>query len=147
MHETACHCLALRRAARTMTGAYDAALGDLGLTVAQFALLRGIQKVGPASISELAEAVRLDRTTLGRNLDPLVSMGLVDRVAGDKDGRERRIKLTGRGRTVIKSALPLWRETQARVEAALGADKVAALHALLADIDQIAQSSQDRASS
>ena len=134
-----CHCAALRRAARTITNRYDAALSPTGLTVAQFALLNGFARLGAVSISEAARAMQLDRTTLGRNLTPLQQAGLIELGLGTKDAREREIRLTAEGRAAIERAAPHWKQAQAKLEARIGAEKLETLHALLGEIEAISE--------
>ena len=119
-----CHCHALRHATRVLTHHYDAALAQAGLTTPQFAMLRTIQKLGATNISDIARRLGLDRTTLGRNLKPLLEAGLVDRVEDERDGRERIVHLTDRGRQAIGKALPLWKRTQEGLAKKLGPDKL-----------------------
>ena len=76
-----CSCSALRMAARRLSQAYDAALAPEGLTVSQFALLSTLANqakgVAPPTVCALADALALDRTTLGHNLRPLERDGFV----------------------------------------------------------------------
>ncbi|WP_146739712.1 MarR family winged helix-turn-helix transcriptional regulator [Hyphomonas pacifica] len=67
----------LLRAARRITREYDDALRPVGLTVTQFGLLNSVDRYEPDSISELADLLALDRTTLSRNLKPLEKAGLI----------------------------------------------------------------------
>jgi DNA-binding MarR family transcriptional regulator len=67
------------------------------------------------TMSELAEVLGLERTTLTRNLRPLESKGWVRALSDDADLRRRRIELTAKGRAAAAKALPLWRRAQASV--------------------------------
>ena len=98
-----CTCLILRQAARAVTEMYDQALKPCGLGVTQFALLGAVARRGPAGVTELAKALAIDRTTLSRNLRPLVDRGLLQAV-GSADRRQRRIALTSRGRDRLARA-------------------------------------------
>lgn len=66
----ACHCNALRQGARQVTQFYDRHLAPSGLRISQYALLKGLARLGPISINGLADAMVMDRTTLGRGLRP-----------------------------------------------------------------------------
>jgi DNA-binding MarR family transcriptional regulator len=118
MLDVACFCTRARRAARALTQHYDAALAPVGLKVTQFSLLRAIGRLDVPSISALARATGLDRSTLGRNLRVLQKMGLVALGPGD-DERTRMVSVTGTGKAVVADAMPLWAEAQARVTACL----------------------------
>ena len=81
------------RAARRITREYDDALRPVDLTIAQFGLLNAVGRFEPDSISELADLLALERTTLSRNLKPLEKAGLIFR-GEEGDGRRRRLLLT-----------------------------------------------------
>jgi DNA-binding MarR family transcriptional regulator len=74
-------------------------------------LLRRIEVVNSVTITELAEIVGLDRSTLGRNLRVLEKQSLIA-IATKDDGRARRVSLTQTGREKLQQAVPLWREAQ-----------------------------------
>ena len=116
MHpDTSCACTTLRRAARALTAAYDEALAPIGLRLTQFSVLRTLARLGPVAVTRLAAEVALDRSTMGRNLDPLERRGLVRIMVGETDGRERVALLTASGEAAIAAALPAWRAVQDRV--------------------------------
>jgi DNA-binding MarR family transcriptional regulator len=109
-----CVCFNVRKAARAVTQLYDAVLRPSGLRVTQFSILAVLARSGPLTQSRLARATVTDRTTLTRNLRPLVARGLI-RVARGEDGREREIGLTEPGRRALAKAYPLWKEAQGRM--------------------------------
>ena len=114
-----CTCANLRKAARVVTQAFDTALQPSGLRATQFTVLATLAKRGEMPLMKLAEAMVLDRTTLTRNLRPLIAKGLVSE-ARDADRRVRRLGLTGAGQAALEAALPHWRDAQARLVTALG---------------------------
>lgn len=114
-----CYCILLRTAARKVTSVYDAALAPAGINVAQYSLLRRIERAAPVSQTELARMAELDRSTVGRNVRLLERAGLV-RVAPGEDQREATASLSERGRSVVAEAEPLWDRAQQQVEASLG---------------------------
>lgn len=132
-----CTCAKVRRAARVLSRVYDEALAPAGLRLTQLSLLRSVQRLGDARISEVAEATGHERSTLTRTLRVLAQEGLVALGGGD-DLRTRRVAVTDRGRSAIERALPYWKGVQQRVDAALGADKRASLSALLDDLERLA---------
>lgn len=115
--ETPCACTTLRRVTRAVTAAYDAALAPSGLRVTQFSVLRTLERLGPLPVTRLAAEAALDRSTMGRNLDPLERRGLVRIAVGEADQRERVAHLTATGVAAIEAALPYWREVQHRITA------------------------------
>ena len=106
-------------AARALSRAYDEALRPCGLKSTQFSLLVAIGSQATLSISEMAEALGLERTTLTRNLRPLERMGLVA-IGAEAYRRSRALTLTEQGRARLDEALPLWQTAQQRLRSALG---------------------------
>lgn len=121
-----CICTALRQAAAQSTAHYDAVLAPSGIKVTMFRLLRRIEAAKSISITELAENLGLDRSTLGRNLRVLEKQSLVTIGTGE-DGRARCISLTRTGREKLQVALPLWQKAQRAFSQIIGADALAVL--------------------
>lgn len=112
----ACHCLAAQRAARTLARRYDEALRPIGLTSHQFSLMSALLLDRPLPLTQLAQLLGLDRTTLTRNLAPLEARGLVETRADPDDRRVRGLTLTATGRRLLAQAVPLWRRAQAMTQ-------------------------------
>ncbi len=127
----ACHCQALRQAARRATAFYDAALAPIGLRVSQFGILARLHRDGPRGIQALAAELVMDRTTLGRNIRPLERDGLLCAAPDPTDRRSRLLCITPRGAELVTAAWPAWRAAQAGFEAQYGAAPAAELHAAL----------------
>lgn len=136
MLELHCACAKLRRGARIASALYDDALASSGLTVAQFSLMRQVQRAGPCSLTQFAAATGFDRTTLNRTLKPLQNAGYVESRAG-ADQRARIVAITDQGRAVLREAQPRWQDAEARIDAALGVDR-ATLFSLLDRIESLA---------
>ena len=118
MSQHTCHCIALRKASRRLTAIYDVAMAPFGITITQFSELRRIRPLQPVSLSELAEKLELDRSTIGRNVKVLQRLELVEAVDGE-DRRQNTLRLTERALTLLQDAEPAWQDVQARVEAAM----------------------------
>jgi DNA-binding MarR family transcriptional regulator len=116
----------IRRTDRVVTQFYDEILAPSGLSVPQFGLLAILAEVAPITIHRLAELMDIDRTTLTRNLKLLIKQHLVGSEEGE-DRRMRRVLLTQEGEQALKRAWPLWQEAQARIECALGRERLDAL--------------------
>lgn len=125
-----CTNLKLRRLSRTVARAYDADMRPLGLTGAQYPLLSHVVKLGPVAPGALAVALGLDPSTLTRNLKPMLAAGWLEQAPGP-DARTRQLVATEAGRALRAQAQPHWRRSQERINQALGAERVRALHALL----------------
>lgn len=139
----ACACGRLRRATRALTQLYDDLMAPSGLRVTQFSLLRMLAREGTSRMSDLAEALLLDRTALSRTLDPLVNRGLVMIVPG-RDARTREVSLKRAGQAALRTATPYWQDAQARVAKRLGSAKLDALIAVLADLEALHPDSRER---
>ncbi|WP_191485237.1 MarR family winged helix-turn-helix transcriptional regulator [Pseudomonas sp. FEN] len=133
MLSTDCLCISLRRAARGVSRHYDGALDGFGINVAQYSLLCNLKRLDQPSISSLAEAMGLDRSTLGRNLRVLEGDGLVSLTEG-ADQRNRLVRLTDAGVERLVAAQPAWEASQQRLVERLGEEKRATLLALLEEL-------------
>ncbi|MCA3178946.1 MAG: MarR family winged helix-turn-helix transcriptional regulator [Burkholderiaceae bacterium] len=122
----------LRRLLRVVARRYDAHFARAGLKGTQFSLLSAIVATEPVRPAELARAMGLDASTLTRNLQVLVEQGWVVQGPGD-DARSRRIEATAAGRTKQAVARRHWEQAQLELNAVLGVERVAALHALVDD--------------
>jgi len=135
MIRSPCACTRLRRATRAVTALYDEAIGGSGLKLTQFSALRTLQRMGPVTISALAEEMALDRSTLGRNLLVLKREGLV-RMNDADDPRAWSVELTPRAEKVLAEALPGWTEAQEKLRRSMGAKGMAELFELLAKLEE-----------
>lgn len=131
-----CYCLNLRRASKAVTQLYDAVLKPSGLTVAQLALLSNLAAAEPVTINGLAKILRVDRTTLNRNMKPLVDACYIEINPG-KDSRTRQITLTKRGQDAAASGMVLWKEAQKTMKEYLGNEDLATLKQLLAKLEAL----------
>lgn len=131
-----CNCLALRRAARRVTQAYDAALAGAGVNATQFPVLAALHLAGPTAVGVLARRLGMDRATLGHNLRPMLAREWVRMDVGT-DRRQRDVRLTTRGHEVLHQALPLWRGVQHRFETAFGAQDARSLRDTLARVEAV----------
>jgi DNA-binding MarR family transcriptional regulator len=132
----ACNCLNLRRASMAITELYDKYLSPCGITISQFSLLKYIGQLGPINVSDLAVAVRLDRTTLVRNLKPLEEKGFIIDTS-IKGTRNRQLELSEMGREALHNAIPQWEKAQGRIEICLGKEELTVLTKLLNKIERI----------
>ncbi len=122
----------LRQLTRCVSREYDAVLAAAGLKTSQYSLLSSIDRLGPLRPADLAATMRLDASTLTRNLQPLVAQGWV-LVGPGADQRSRLVSLTDAGRAKRSEAQRAWKTAQLALNARLGADRVAQLHALIDD--------------
>lgn len=116
---SACTCFALRKAARTVTQVFDGFMKPSRLMITQFSMLSALAQAGPLPMNELASMLATDRTTLTRNLRPLLRAGFVS-VERGTDRRVRIVTLTTKGAAALSDALPMWRHAQNYIVGKLG---------------------------
>lgn len=116
-----------------MTQVYDRELAAVSLSLNQYSILRRTERE-PRVLGGLAEELGMDRTTLTRNLSPLMHAGLLETVRG-KDARQRVIALTDEGRARLIAAKPRWQRAQAVIDTMLGETGIQQLHGELDRLD------------
>lgn len=131
-----CIAFRIRLVGRATTGLYDHALDAHGLSIAQLNLLAALGKVGPCPPARLGELLLLDRSTVSRNVSPLLKHGWVRAVSSDAKG-VREIELTASGRKKIHAVLPDWRRAQERAAELLGARAVRAVRTLASKVGDL----------
>ena len=120
----------LRQLARQVGLVYDGALATVGLKTTQFSLLSSLLKLGPLRPGDLARAMKMEPSTLSRNLKPLLAAGWAVLEPGS-DGRSRTVRITPAGAALRGQAQQCWRQAQDQLNATLGPQRVAALHLLI----------------
>jgi DNA-binding MarR family transcriptional regulator len=129
---TECACFDLRRATRAVSRMYDDFLRDAGLNITQFSLLHLICVEKDLSISTLGRYMVMDRTSITRALAPLERDRLIySRIGADK--RIRIISVTNKGRKLVESAEPKWRQAQEALMDTIGEDRWRAMSTVLRD--------------
>lgn len=106
-----CNCTNIRRASRALTLLYDKLLEPSGLKVTQYSLLRNLNHLGPITMNEFSRAMRLERTTLVRNLKLLENAGLI-RIIPTATSQANQIFITDSGIHALEIALPYWQQAQ-----------------------------------
>jgi DNA-binding MarR family transcriptional regulator len=106
-----CACSVARRKSRELTRFYERSMRGSGLRAAQFTLLATLIQTGPMAATRLADFLGLDRTTLTRNLRPLVRDGLII-VEEGADRRVHNAAITAKGEEAARNAFPAWRKAQ-----------------------------------
>ncbi len=115
-----CACFQVRKLSRAITRAYDHHLSAVDLRITQFTILNSVAVSGAAHLNQIADALVMDRSTLGRNIRPLIKAGLIESRPDEKDGRAQVLALTAAGEAKLADALPLWRMAQKELDRKLG---------------------------
>ena len=128
-----CACFNLRKVARLVTQVFDRHLAEHGLKSTQFTLLVATALGRSTSLTHLARALVMDRTTVTRNLRPLEKEGLV-RIGLGSNMRTRSVTLTAKGEALLRAGIDPWTRAQGEIVQAFGEDR---WNRLLADLNQM----------
>lgn len=77
--------------------------GDPALSPSLVAALSTIERLGPLTPSELADAERVQRPTVTRIASRLADAGLIERTPDDRDARAALLAVTPEGRRVLRA--------------------------------------------
>jgi DNA-binding MarR family transcriptional regulator len=98
-----------RLAARRITSFLNRRMKDSGLSLTQFSLMAQIAAARDDTLSELAQRIGLDQSTLSRNLQVLEGAGLIAIATDDTDARRRAVWLTEKGVQSLEAGLADWK--------------------------------------
>lgn len=96
----------LVRAAASVSGRVEAHLSGIGLTVSQFGVLEALHHLGPLYQKDLAAKILKSTGNITMVLDNLEKRGLVSRERDARDRRHHLVRITGRGRDLLRSFFP-----------------------------------------
>ena len=118
-----CLCTSLRRSARNISQIYSEHLQQSGekINANQVSILVLLSQIEKETISELSNKLKMERTTLTRNLKVLDKSGWIKNYSGT-DGRMKFTKLSKRGNQVLGKILPYWKQAQNKTKKILGDD-------------------------
>ncbi|PYB69783.1 MULTISPECIES: MarR family winged helix-turn-helix transcriptional regulator [Rhizobium] len=93
---------------------YTAAMGDLGLTQKQFAVLELVAANPKVSQIDIANQLSMDRATMMALVNRLEGRNLVARQPSSVDRRRQELTLTGEGATMLTKARDIQNQHEAR---------------------------------
>src|SRR5215813_4730312 len=111
-----CLALRVRMLNRAVTALYDEALRPHGLRVGQLNLLVAIARMGSARPGQLCRILRMEKSTLSRDVDVLRRNGWLE-PDETRRGRTRPIRLNKAAHAMLETALPSWRQAQEKARA------------------------------
>jgi DNA-binding MarR family transcriptional regulator len=131
-----CSATALRKASRRVTQLYDEALSPSGLRSTQFMILAELERRARRfpTMRELADALVMDRSSLGHNLRPLERDGLVELEQSEEDRRRHLVTLTRLGKSRTRSARRYWLKAEEHFQSVFGEAQAHELRATLLGI-------------
>jgi DNA-binding MarR family transcriptional regulator len=124
-----CVAYRMRMLSRVISGLYDEALAPLQLKGSQLNVLATLARRGPVAPTDLCAMLRMDKSTLSRNLERMAKRGWLA-VRPGEDNRTHRVELTAEGTKLLRDAYPLWRKAQVKAARRMGEEGVAALNTL-----------------
>src|SRR5471030_1864209 len=81
------------------------------------------QLLGPSSIARLARELVMDRSTLTRNLKPLLNLGMLQ-LSKAETGKHKSVELTVDGRNALIKAAPYWERAQSHLVSRFGPENM-----------------------
>lgn len=102
-----------------VTQRFDAELAKAGVKATQFTILTAAKLAGAVTVTELAELVVLEQSSLSRNLAVMVRQGWLELhppTGAGADRRVRVVRLTAKGLRTLTRAWPHWLAAQAAIE-------------------------------
>jgi DNA-binding MarR family transcriptional regulator len=118
-----CACFNFRKASRSVTLLFDQILAPIGLRSTQLTILVAAQVLGPCGLARLARELVMDRSTITRNIHPLVTQGMLQ-VSGKSGRRGKSVEITKAGQDALINALPYWKEAQGQLLQRMGRDRL-----------------------
>ena len=119
-----CLCALIRKAGRIVTRNYDKYLKPSGLKITQLSMLANIARNPAITVSELAELLFMDQTTVSRNLRVLERSGLYSPRRRDNGPQDQKNSDDRFGCAKMKEAVPLWEKAQSDMEQVLGRESI-----------------------
>jgi DNA-binding MarR family transcriptional regulator len=129
-----CALFDVHRVARILTSHYNAHLRPSGLSMAQFTLIRNIAALGTGGqshMSKVAEAMLMDRTSVTRMIEPLVSNGLLEVLPNPADRRVRDVRVTRKGEQALVRSERCWKRAQEELYSTIGSKQWLAMRRAL----------------
>jgi len=104
---------------RAVTAIYDEALRPHGLKISQMSVLVTVAKMGTASPGLVGRVLHMEKSTLSRNVDRIRARGWLE-AAPAADGRSTELRVTARGRGLLRQVHGAWVRAQQRAAEMLG---------------------------
>src|SRR4051795_12527624 len=126
----AAECLGVRGRTlnRAITSLYDEALRPHGLRVGQLNLLVAVARLGTARPGDLCRLLRMDKSTLSRDVEVLRRNGWLE--VEDGSGRSRPLRITPTGEALLAQVVPAWQQAQERARTLIGDEGAEAVLAM-----------------
>ena len=131
-----CYAWKFRRLDRMLSRAYDTALRPHGITFGQLNLLVMLFLCGQCSRTSICKDLQMERSTLTRNLRPMLAKNWLTLVPGESGARQE-VSITEAGEAFVFKVKPTWKRAQRRVEKELGQSVRSSLSEILALLNKL----------
>jgi DNA-binding MarR family transcriptional regulator len=121
-----CVFVCARLLSKAITAICDDKLRSFGISSTQFALLSEICSK-PTTRAQIARHQHLNRSTITRDLEAILSAGWIQEVQAGANGRTKPVALTRVGEELMLNAQQAWLAAQVQAEALLGPDGMSTL--------------------
>lgn len=132
-----CSCNMMRKSARKITQFYENNLREASIKPTQFSILATLANTGPIQLTQLADRLVLERTSLTRNLNVLERNTWIDIQPGEEDSRQRVVSLTRNGYKQLDCAIPYWQKAQKAIAKDMGQETITRLRTTLDEMTDI----------
>jgi DNA-binding MarR family transcriptional regulator len=133
-----CACFNFRKASRSTTQFFDQTLAPTGLRSTQLVILITGELLGPSSIARLARELVMDRSTLTRNLKPLLGMELL-KLSLAEGGKHKSVEVTPAGKAALIKATPYWQRAQEHLVNRFGSED---WNRIMADLSSLVEATR-----
>jgi len=116
----ACIGARLRVINRVVTGVYDDAIRPFGMKISQVNILVVASQLEVATPSKIGSILRMDRSTISRNVERMKRKGWLKKAFSTDDNRSHLLKVTPKGKKTLNDILPAWRDAQKETIKILG---------------------------
>lgn len=128
-----CALFDVSRLSRLLGGLYNAKMKDAPLSISQYTLLINIDALAPVRVTEVASAMLMDRTSVTRLTEPLITRGLLKIEQSEEDRRVKNLTVTTKGRNALRASKQAWQEAQLAFYEAVGPEQWKLLRKTLRD--------------
>ena len=107
-----CIAARMRLLNRVVTKMYDDALRPSGIKTSQLNILVVTARLGLARPAEICSRLKMDLSTVSRNVDRMQARGWIEVVDDEEDARAHQFHLSAPGRQLLEKAKPAWEKAQ-----------------------------------
>src|SRR5574337_382153 len=126
--------LLLLQAREAVMARFRAILNRHGVTEQQWRVLRALLEESPLEPRQICERCQLHSASAAGVLARMEELGLVQRERMQSDQRRVKVSITPKSRGIARRIAPLAEAQYARVEAAIGAERLNQVYATLDDL-------------